>query len=197
MNIYTNPADQVPTAAPGGASVSHTFHMVAPPEGKELLTSTDDLHNHYSDLDLETSDLGSESSDLDSDNAKNEQIEDAEYLEPQVCMAHRPLPEVIPQGQPEVNLDPEVKVKRKPQRFVRPKSPVGPEPLPPTTPPTQGPAQNRMFPPEVEEEPEAAGHVYEDAEEGENEYAEIPGENFYETLDEMKRSLATMAESRA
>ena len=217
MNIYTNPSEQLTTStalqrlqlqhqgalgSPDGQAesevLSHSLHLAE--EGEEdllLLASggevqiqnqneaTDDLH--YSDI------------DLDIDNIKNQQLEEAEeYLEPQVCMAHRPLPEVTPEvrGQvPEVKVKPNPpQVKRKPQRFVRPRSPR------PLNPPTDRNATSDDL------ETAYLGHHYEDAETDdvtgiddviENEYAEIPGDNIYETLDEMKKSLATIGETQA
>ena len=130
--------------------------------------------------------------DFDEENIRNQNLEDAsDYLEPQVCMAHKPLPEVRikvkPQGQ-------EVQVKRKPQRFVRPKSPV---PLN-----RESHAYAKVKPKSCKNEDsqvvENLEHHYEDADDvDENEYAEIPGDNVYETLDEMKKSLATMGEAEA
>ena len=130
--------------------------------------------------------------DFDEENIRNQNLEDAiGYLEPQVCMAHRPLPEVKVKVKPEGQ---EVKVKRKPQRFVRPKSPV---PLN-----RESHAYAKVKPKSCKNEDshmvENPEHHYEDAEDvDENEYAEIPGDNVYETLDEMKKSLATMREAEA
>ena len=134
-------------------------------------------------------------SDLDEENIKNQQLEDvSQYLEPQVCMAHRPVPgvelklhhqcqEVKPQGQG--------KVKRTPQRFVRPKSPV---PVTVSTKESHGTVSDNQ---EHQDQDMVENH-YEDAEDvDENVYAEIPGDNIYETLDEMKKTLATMGEAEA
>ena len=174
MNIYTNPSE-------------HLEQMTA-------LQRLQLAGNEEEEATMMLMPSGAEcnGNDLEDENIRNQNLEDASgYLEPQVCMAHRPLPEVNtnvkPQGQ-------EVKVKRKPQRFVKPKSPVQLN--------RESHAYAKVMDKrskskdsQMVENPE---HHYEDAEDvDENEYAEIPGDNIYETLDEMKKSLATMGEAEA
>ena len=193
MNIYTNPAE-------------HLDQMTA----LQRLQLAGNNDYEAETMMLVTSGGECNGKDLEAENTRNQNLEDlGQYLEPQVCMAHRPLPEVNntqelkgkDQGHHQCQGHDDVTKakKRKPQRFVRPKSPVkeSHSTVPKTTDIVdhkQDP-QNHYEDTEVVVEPE---NHYEDAEDvDENEYAEIPGDNIYETLDEMKRSLATMGEAQA
>ena len=174
MNIYTNPSEHLDQM-----TALQRLQLAGSEQEEQtmmLLPSGGECNGH----------------DLDDENIRNQNLEDASgYLEPQVCMAHRPLPKVTvkvkPQGQ-------EVKVKRKPQRFVRPKSPV---PLNREC-HTYAKVMDKSCQNENSQMVENPENHYEDAEDvDENEYSEIPGDNIYETLDEMKKSLATMGEAEA
>ena len=189
LNIYTNPTEHV----------DQMLHLAANNEEEVMM--------------LMSSGGECNGSDLDEENIKNQQLEDAsQYLEPQVCMAHRPLPDVelklqgyeeIKPSQGQGPCHDKVKVKRKPQRFVRPKSPVpvnssSKEPHHAKVKDSSKVNPKGQCQGQVKVDYEMVEHHYEDAEDvDENVYAEIPGDNIYETLDEMKKSLATMGEAEA
>ena len=167
MNIYTNPTEQMlQSGAITALQRMQESHDVIPSiHGEESC----DVNNSQSEA----------------DNAKNEEIEDNQYLEP--VKQDRPPeleplncdPHGVPKHDPNRALpDPHSQTKRRPQRFIRPKSP---KPLNP-------PKDNVEAVAHVTDD--VIHHEYEDDElTEENVYAEIPEDVIYEDIDEVMKTV--------
>ena len=172
MNIYTNPTEQM---LQSGAITA----LQRMQESHDVIPS---IHGDQS------CDVNNSQNEADNDNARNEEIEDSQYLEPVQRVTPPQLQPAncdsngVPKHDPNRALpDPNPQPKRRPQRFIRPKSPK----------PVNPPKDNVEAVTPVSDN--VMHHEYEDDELGEeNIYTEIPEDVIYEDIDEVMKTVGRL-----